>query len=154
MIQLPVLNFPTFEPSIKVGKGKFLIHDPIRKKFVILTPEEWVRQSLLNFLVLHRAYPKGLVSVEKLIVLNSKRLRYDAVVYSSKGNPLMLIECKAPTIKLGQEVFEQVAVYNFELKVPFFLITNGIDIYCCRVDILKGTVVLLPSIPFFAEMNS
>jgi hypothetical protein len=126
-IQLPNLNLPPFEPKLKEMDGKLGIFDSLRKKFLILTPEEWVRQHWINFLINHLEYPKGLVALEKGIVYNKLQKRTDLVVWNKEGNPYLLIECKAPAIKLTQKTMEQACLYHQKIKSKYLIISNGMN---------------------------
>lgn len=119
------LNFPEFEFKIQESEGKLSIFDSLRKKYLILTPEEWVRQHMISFLVLHRNYPKGLFSLEKEVIYNSLQKRFDILVLDRAGSPFLLIECKAPEVSLSKKTVEQVAVYNKTLGASFMGISNG-----------------------------
>jgi len=119
------LNFPEFEFKIQESEGKLSIFDSLRKKYLILTPEEWVRQHMVSFLVHHRNYPKGLFSLEKEVVYNSLQKRFDILVLDRVGNPFLLIECKAPEVRLSKKTVEQVAVYNKTIGASYMGISNG-----------------------------
>ncbi|MCH6201445.1 type I restriction enzyme HsdR N-terminal domain-containing protein [Aquiflexum sp. LQ15W] len=119
------LNFPEFEFKIQEFEGKLSIFDSLRKKYLILTPEEWVRQHMICFLVQHRGYPKGLFSLEKEILYNSVQKRFDILILDREGNPFLLIECKAPKVSLSKKTVEQVAVYNKTIGAAFMGISNG-----------------------------
>jgi hypothetical protein len=119
------LNFPEFEFKIQESEGKLSIFDSLRKKYLILTPEEWVRQHMISFLVQYRNYPKGLFSLEKEVIYNSLQKRFDILVLDRAGNPFLLIECKAPEVKLSKKTVEQVAVYNKTIGAAFMGISNG-----------------------------
>lgn len=126
------LNLPVFEWKIVEKDGKRLIFDIFRKKYVALTPEEWVRQHFLRWLTRDKAYPSGLISVETSLVYNKMNRRADAIVYGRNGQPLMIIECKAPHIKIDQDVFDQAAMYNFPMGVKYLAVTNGLSHFCCH----------------------
>jgi len=139
---------------LKEVGDKFYIFDQSRRKFVLLTPEEWVRQNCLHFLHFHRNFPMNLLSVEKSFKLNNLILRYDIVAYSKNAKPVLLIECKAPEIKISQQTFDQIAVYNLELKVPYLVVTNGIDLYCCSIDFDNSRFLFLNEIPDYEIIKS
>ena len=126
------------------------IFDPIRKKTVVMTPEEEVRQNLIRYLTSERGYPQMLISVEAPLKFAGAAKRTDVVVYNNKAQPLMLIECKAPDVAITNKVFEQIAVYNIPIKAPYLLVTNGIQSYCMRVD----TKTFLKDIPEYDEMKT
>lgn len=124
------LNLPLTQLRTKEEDSKLRVFDVFRNKFVLLTPEEWVRQQLLHFLINNYDYPQNLIAVEKSIVVNKQLRRYDAVIYSKANEPIMIIECKAPTVKLTSSVFDQIISYNQCLDVEYLLITNGMNHYC------------------------
>lgn len=129
-MELPPLNLPTASFRIRETEGSSQIYDSIRKKFVALTPEEWVRQNFLNFLVTEKNYPASLMGVEMLVRVNQLSQRADIVVYHRDGKPWLIVECKSPVINLNEEVFYQAARYNSVLKVPYIAVTNGMEHYC------------------------
>lgn len=146
MIQL---NLPPSNLNVRELSSGMEIFDPFRKKFVSLTPEEWVRQNFLSFMVEHMGYPQGLVAVEKQLKLNGLAKRCDILAYSKQGNPVMLVECKAPSVALTNEVFAQVARYNITLQVPFLAITNGLTHYAARISFTDQKFELLTRFPTF-----
>lgn len=145
------LNFPQFEFRIKNSENKTRIFDIIRKKFVVLQPEEWVRQNLLHYLIKVKNFPTGHINVEKQIMVNGLRKRYDIVVYNNDGSLLLLAECKAPAVGISQEAFDQAARYNYPLKARYFVITNGINHYVCDVDYEREKYKFLAHIPDFSH---
>ncbi len=147
------LNLPPCEFKLSQKEGRHYIFDVFRKMPVVLTPEEWVRQHFLMWLVNHLGYPKGLIAVETAMKYNQLQKRADAVVYTKSGQPLMLIECKAPHIKITQQTFEQVASYNFTFKTRYLVLTNGLDHYCCRIDLENRKIIYLQTIPMFDNIN-
>jgi hypothetical protein len=151
--QLPRLRFPPSNFKLKQDGDKMYIFDLSRRKYVLLTPEEWVRQNCLHFLRNHKNFPINLLSVEKSFKLNNLVLRYDIVAYSKNAKPVLLVECKAPEVKINQQTFDQIAVYNLELKVPYLLVTNGIDLFCCSVDFDNSRFVFLKEIPDFKSIS-
>lgn len=122
-----VLKYPPFDVQIKNNNGQTFIFDEIRKKWLILTPEEWVRQHLLNYLVKEKKYPAAMIAIEKEIVLNDLKKRFDVVVYNRQMTPFILIECKAPYISMNLPVVEQVLRYNLKMRSEFVMITNGMS---------------------------
>ena len=128
------LSFPNYEFRIKNKHNKKYIFDQIRKKFVLLTSEEWVRQNCIMFLINDKKIPKGLINVEKKIKINSLTKRYDIIVYKSNGSVFLLVECKSPDIIINQETFNQIAIYNYEVVGDFLMVTNGIQKYYCSID--------------------
>jgi hypothetical protein len=146
------LNLPPFEINVKdTGKSR-LIFDVVRKKFIALTPEEWVRQHFVNYLIEYKNFPIGLISLELPLKLNKNNKRSDIVVYNKNANPVIIIECKAPEIILGQEVFDQAATYNMKLKVQYLIVTNGLKHFCCKVDYVNKKYDFLNDIPEYNEL--
>jgi hypothetical protein len=133
----------------KDNEGKLMILDVYRKKKLIVTPEEWVRQHLLRYLVEEKNYPAALISSEGGIKVNRLARRYDALIYDKSGKPLVLIECKAPSVKLNQAVFDQVIAYNHNLKAKYIIVTNGLKHYCCKHNIANKKFEFLGDIPLF-----
>lgn len=136
------LTLPAFEYKVKKQNGTVMIFDVIRKKYVVLTPEEWVRQHVVHYLVEKKNYPLALVAVEREIDLYGLRRRFDVVVFDRSGNPWLLIECKAPTVNLTRQVFDQAFRYNITLGAPYLSVTNGLVHYCGKVDLHRGFVFL------------
>jgi len=145
------LNFPTYTFRFKNSENKLSIFDDIRKKFIVLTPEEWVRQHCVNFLMVKKNYPKSLINVEKELFINGRKKRYDIVVFNSDGSINILIECKAPKIPITQKTFDQIARYNLTLKANLLMVTNGLDHYYCQMDYNNERYHFLKEIP---EYNS
>ncbi len=147
------LNLPEYEFNFRKTKdGKTEIFDKIRRKYVALTPEEWVRQNFIQYLILERNVPKTLISVEKEIVFNRTKRRPDIVVFTKNGNPKIIVECKAPEIKISQDVFDQIARYNFTLKVDYLIITNGMTHFCCKINYKKQSFEFLENIPDYFDI--
>jgi predicted type IV restriction endonuclease len=121
------LNFPNYSFRFKNSENKMAIFDEIRKKFVVLTPEEWVRQHVVQYLLLEKKYPKSLINVEKLVKVNGLNKRYDIVVFQPNGEIFLLIECKAPEVPISQQTFDQIARYNLQLNAQFLMVTNGLN---------------------------
>jgi len=121
------LNFPSYIFRFKNSENKVAIFDEIRKKFIILTPEEWVRQHVVQFLLEQKKYPKCLINVEKVLHVNGLRKRYDVVAFNNDGTINVLIECKAPEVKITQDTFDQIARYNMTMKAQFLMVTNGLN---------------------------
>ncbi len=141
------LNFPSYSFRFKNSENKVSIFDPIRKKFIILTPEEWVRQHVLEFLINEKKYPKSYINVEKLLKINDLKKRYDIVVFNPDGSIFLLVECKAPEIKINQTTFDQIARYNMVLKSNFLMLTNGLNHYFCQMDFEKNKYNFLQQPP-------
>jgi hypothetical protein len=134
-ISLPILNLPQFEPQLQQRDGKLWIFDSLRKKFLVLTPEEWVRQHWINFLINHHNYPKGLFALEKGLKYNRMNKRTDLVVFDRQSNPFLLVECKAPGIKIDEKVLSQIMTYNSRLSCPNLVLSNGLThVYMCYSD--------------------
>lgn len=148
---LPRLNFPVSNFRLKEAGDKLMIFDEARRRYVVLTPEEWVRQNCLHYLRSQKHYPISLLAVEKGIKINNQLLRYDLVAYSKKGQPVLLVECKAPDVKISQSTFDQIAVYNLKLKVPYLMLTNGLQHFCCVADFENARYEFLKDIPEFRE---
>ena len=128
------LNLPEYKFRIKKQDDKLFIFDTQRKKFVALTPEEWVRQHFIRFLIEEKGYPAALLAIEKQLILNGMKKRCDAILYDIFGYPQVIIEFKAPSISLTQQTFDQVAVYNSKLNVNLLIISNGLEHYCCKIN--------------------
>ena len=140
------LNFPDFEFKLKKIDNKTFIFDSFRKKFILLTPEEWVRQHVLNFLVLKKI-PITHIAVEKQIIINSLNKRFDAVIYNNMGDVIMLVECKSPSIKLTQNVFDQISIYNLNLNSKYCMVTNGLDHIYFKIDKLSKKFTFVKDFP-------
>jgi hypothetical protein len=147
-----LLQFPQYPFKLRGNTGSEEIWDEVRRKWVVCTPEEWVRQHCVRYLIEELGYPPGLLSVEKGLKVNGLSRRTDVVVYSRKQEPLLIVECKAPEVALSQSTFDQVARYNLTLRVPYLLITNGLNHYCCRVDFASNSYSFLQSIPHYTDI--
>lgn len=145
------LNLPDFDFAYQMVGETQMIFDPIRQVYVKLTPEEWVRQNLVQYLIHDRGYPRGLIAVEKSFLYQGMPRRADVVAYGRSGTPLLLAECKAPEIRVSQRTFDQVALYNAVLKARHLVVTNGLQHYCCQVDHEAGTCVFLDMIPAYGR---
>ena len=143
------LNFPTYTFRFKNSENKVAIFDEIRKKFVILTPEEWVRQNVVRFLLDEKKYPKSYVNVEKVIKINGLIKRYDVVVFQPNGQLFLLIECKAPEVAISQNTFDQIARYNMVLEAEYLMVTNGLNHYFCQMDFENEKYLFLKALPEF-----
>jgi hypothetical protein len=128
------LNLPAFEFQVKKIAGKLYIFDVLRKKYVFLTPEEWVRQHFVHFLIHENQYPKSLIKLEAGVHYHTLSQRSDLVVYDAAGKPFLVVECKGAEVALSQEVIEQAARYNHIFKAPYVAITNGLETFCCEID--------------------
>ncbi len=147
------LNFPSYSFRFKNSENKVSIFDEIRKKFILLTPEEWVRQHVVRFLLEEKKYPKSLINVEKVLMVNGLRKRYDVVVFNPDGSIFVLVECKAPEIKTAQATFDQIARYNITLKAQFLMVTNGLNHYFCLMDFENKCYEFLKELPNYKTKN-
>ena len=143
------LNFPNYNFRFKNNENKVSIFDEIRKKFIILTPEEWVRQHVVQFLMVEKKYPKSLINVEKVLKVNDLRKRYDVVVFNPNGSIHILVECKAPEVKIDQTTFDQIARYNLTLKATYLMVSNGLNHYFCQMDFENEKYHFLQDIPVY-----
>ena len=141
------LNLPTYEIKLSESDGKRHIFDILRRKYVALTPEEWVRQHFVHYLIEHKGYPQGLMGNEIELRIGEKRLRCDTILYNKEAQPRMIIEYKAPTIQLQQKTFDQISVYNLLLKVDYLIVSNGLSHYCCKMDYERQSYQFLEDIP-------
>ncbi|QLE00032.1 type I restriction enzyme HsdR N-terminal domain-containing protein [Galbibacter sp. BG1] len=144
---MQALNFPAYQFRFKNSENKVQIFDPIRKKFIQLQPEEWVRQHVVSFLISEKNYPKSLINVEKELLVNTLKRRYDVLVYNSNGSIELVVECKAPSVKITQATFDQIARYNLSLKAEYLMVTNGLDHYFCKMDYQQEKYIFLKDIP-------
>ncbi|WP_026709131.1 type I restriction enzyme HsdR N-terminal domain-containing protein [Flavobacterium frigidarium] len=148
------LNFPSYTFRFKNNENKVSIFDEIRKKFIILTPEEWVRQHVILYLLKEMKYPKSMINVEKVLKVNDLRKRYDGVVFNPDGSIFLLIECKAPEIKIGQLTFDQIARYNVTLKADYLMVTNGLNHYFCQMDYENEKYHFLKELPLYGTPSN
>ncbi len=146
------LNLPTFVAKVTTKDGKQFIFDPLRTRYVALTPEEWVRQHFVNFLLTEKDYPQNLVGNEVSIRLNNTHKRCDTVVYDRYLSPLAIIEYKAPSVVITAATFDQIVRYNMVLQVRYLLVSNGLSHYCCRIDYETQTYAFLKDIPSYPEL--
>ena len=146
------LNLPEYEINVVERDGKQQIFDFLRRKFVALTPEEWVRQHFTHFLVEHKGYPKGLLANETQLAIGDKRLRCDTLLYNKQMQPQMIIEYKAPHIQIQQKTFDQIAVYNLLLHADYLVVSNGLQHYCCQMDYEQRSYRFLTEIPDYATI--
>ncbi len=124
-----------------------LIFDILRKKFLVLTPEEWVRQHFVLYLLEEKKYPKSLIALEKQLTINNRKKRTDILIFNTKGEPDIIVECKAPSIKITQATFDQIARYNLKLKANYLIVTNGLQHFYCKMDFENETYIFLKDIP-------
>ncbi|MBW3545214.1 MAG: type I restriction enzyme HsdR N-terminal domain-containing protein [Bacteroidetes bacterium] len=141
------LNLPAFEYKLKKQGERLYIFDPVRRKYLLLTPEEWVRQHLLHYLLNDLGYPRGLLTTETGLRYNGMQRRSDLLVRDLQGQPYLLAECKAPEVPLTNEVFRQISVYNQTLQAPLLLVSNGMQHFCCKFNPELGKWDFLPEIP-------
>ena len=144
---LEKLNFPEFEFKNKLVNGSMQIFDCVRKSYFVLTPEEWVRQHVIHYLNNYKNYPFALMQVEKLIKYNNLNTRADLIISDRNLSPTILVECKAPEVKINKNAFDQIAKYNFSLKAKYLYVTNGLTHYCCSINYNNGNIVYLKDIP-------
>lgn len=149
---MSTLNLPTYSFKIKTENERKHIFDEIRRKYICLTPEEWVRQNFIKYLIEVKNFPKSLISVEMLVKVNSLSQRSDIVLHDNQANPLVIVECKATSVKIAQTTFDQIARYNLKLKVPYLIVTNGLNHYCCKMNYKEGTYIFLEDIPDYLEI--
>ena len=145
------LNFPKFEYRFKSTENKVSIFDVIRKKFIILQPEEWVRQHCVHYLINSKKYPKSLINVEKELTINSLKKRYDIVVFNPDGTILLVVECKSYSVEINQDTFDQIARYNMALKADYLMVTNGLNHYYCQMDTENKRYTFLRDIPDYTK---
>ena len=146
------LNLPTYDIKLNGTREKPEIFDFLRRRFVALTPEEWVRQHFTHWLVEHKGYPKGLLGNEIELRCGEKKLRCDSILYDRDARPRMIIEYKAPTVSLTQRVFNQISAYNLLLRVDYLVVSNGLQHYCCRMDYELQTYHFLQEIPAYNQL--
>jgi len=149
---LKQLNLPACSFRIKETEGSEMILDPLRKKYVKLTPEEWVRQHFIQYLIQAGGYPAGLIAVERMFRQNKLVKRIDILVHDRQGKPVMMVECKSPDTEITEVVFDQIVKYNMELKLPYIVVTNGLVNYACRVDHINKSFEYLMVIPLYKEL--
>ena len=150
-MSLPRLNFPVYEFRLRGQNSRPEVYDEVRKKWIVLTPEEWVRQHVIRWLVEEKKYPASLLAVEKSISVNGLTKRCDVVAFNRQGNPLLVIECKAHDVEISQPVFDQAARYNMTLNADLFLLTNGINHFCCRTDHEHKSYFFLKELPEYSR---
>ena len=146
------LNLPPFEIKLRGTKAQPQIFDILRKKYIELTPEEWVRQHFVHFLVEHKGYPAALMANEIQLKVGEKTLRADSVLYSRELKPRMIIEYKAPHIPITQKVFDQISIYNMLLHVDYLVVSNGLQHYICKMDYNDKKYLFLEDIPDYKDL--
>lgn len=146
------LNLPPFDIKLRGTRERPEVYDFLRRRYVALTPEEWVRQHFTHWLVEHKGYPKGLLGNEITIRHGEKSLRCDSILYNKVAEPQMILEYKAPAISLTKRVFSQISAYNLLLHVDYLVVSNGIQHYCCRMDYERQSYMFLPEIPEYQRL--
>lgn len=146
------LNLPKYGIKIANENGHQTIFDVLRRKYVALTPEEWVRQHFVHYLIEHKGYPQSLMANEIQLAIGNKKLRCDSVLYDRSLKPRMIIEYKAPTVNITQKVFDQITIYNMLLHVDYLVVSNGIKHYCCRMDYDNQKYLFLDDIPDYQNL--
>jgi hypothetical protein len=146
------LNLPTYECRLREQNGRQQIFDVLRRRYVALTPEEWVRQHFVHYLIEHKGYPKGLLANEVDLRVGEKHLRCDTVLYDKALHPKIIVEYKAPEIAITQKVFNQITVYNMLLHVDFLIVSNGMQHYCCQMDYEQNRYTFLSDIPNYDQL--
>ncbi len=141
------LHFPKYQFRFKNIENKIHIFDCIRKKFVVLTAEEWVRQHCVNYLIEEKKIPFSLINIEKMVLINGIKKRYDCIVFKPNGSIYLLVECKAPIVEIDQQTFDQIAQYNFVLKADYLMVTNGLNHYFCQMDFENSQYTFLQDLP-------
>ena len=145
------LNLPQAELRVKSNENKQFIFDIIRKKFVVLTPEEWVRQHIIHFLVYVKKYPKSIIAVEKQLIINKLKKRFDILIFNKNGAPEIIIECKSPTTKITQASFDQIARYNLTINASYVIVSNGLEHFFCKLDTDNERYIFLKDIPNYKK---
>lgn len=148
------LNLPPYPARVKEADGRRQIFDILRRKYVTLTPEEWVRQHFIHYLIGYKGYPAALLANEVPLQVGEKRVRADSVLYDRQLRPRLIIEYKAPTIPLNQKVFDQITVYNLLLHVDYLIVSNGLETYICKMDYTNHTYRFLEMIPDYKNINN
>ena len=146
------LKLPPYQYKITTRNARKYIFDDLRRKYVALTPEEWVRQHFVHYLVDYKGYPAGLIANEIQINLNGTKKRCDTVVYDRTIRALMIVEYKAPTIEITQKVFDQITRYNMVLKVQYLIVSNGLNHYCCQIDYEHNSYRFIPDVPDYKDL--
>ncbi|MCR5850364.1 MAG: type I restriction enzyme HsdR N-terminal domain-containing protein [Bacteroidaceae bacterium] len=151
---MQVLNLLKTDLKIITKDGKQLVFDILRRKYVALTPEEWVRQQFVHYLIQHKGYPSECIGNEISISLNGTKKRCDSVVYGCNAQPIMIIEYKSPNVDITQHVFEQISRYNIKLKVKWLVVSNGLQHYCCKINYENGTYQFVEDIPAYEDIHT
>ena len=143
------LNLPFFSFKIKSMENKLYIFDIFRKKYMVLTPEEWVRQNFAHYLIQNKKYPKSIIAIEKQLNINKLTKRTDILIFDKNGNPDIIVECKAPSVKINQDTFDQIARYNLKLNANYLIVTNGLQHFYCKIDHQLKKYHFLKDIPAY-----
>lgn len=151
MIRLE-LNLPSTDLRVTIKDDKELIFDSLRRKYVALTPEEWVRQNFVSFLINHKGYLAGLMNNEVSLVQNGIKRRCDTLVSDKYGNPIVIVEYKAPNVEITQKVFDQIVRYNYVFRAKYLIVSNGLNHYCCCINYDEGNYSFLNEIPSYADL--
>lgn len=147
------LNLPAFDVKVTVNaSGERAIYDRLRKKYVALTPEEWVRQHFVEFMIARRGYPASLMANEIGITLNGTKRRCDTVVFDRRGMPLTIVEYKSPDVAVTQKTFDQIVRYNMVLRARYLIVSNGLTHYCCAIDYDNHTYSFLADVPDYDSL--
>ncbi|MEM8484844.1 MAG: type I restriction enzyme HsdR N-terminal domain-containing protein [Bacteroidota bacterium] len=146
------LNFPHYQFEIQEAEGRQVIFDNLRKKWLQLLPEEWVRQHVVQYLVQEKQVPAGLIGVEKGFQFQGMQRRADLIVHDRQGAPVLMVECKAPAVKITQDVFDQVARYNMVIHAEYLFVTNGLQHYCCKIEADTRQYSFLKELPVFSAL--
>lgn len=146
---MTILNLPACKFKIKSSENKRLIFDNLRKKYIVLTPEEWVRQHFVSYLRIEKSYPESLMAVEKQMTVNGLKKRTDILIFNKEGLPEIIVECKAPSVDITQSTFDQIARYNLKLNAKYLIVTNGLSHFYCQIDHEKQAYTFLKDIPAY-----
>lgn len=145
------LNFPPYPFRLQEKDGKLYIFDELRRKQLLCTPEEWVRQHLIQYMTGQKQYPRSLVRIEGGLAVNERKRRSDVIFFNSLGQEYLLAECKSPTVKISDKVFEQAALYNTHHKAKYLMVTNGLVHYCCEMDYERRSYRFMEDIPGYVS---
>ncbi|MEX8548634.1 MAG: type I restriction enzyme HsdR N-terminal domain-containing protein [Mucilaginibacter sp.] len=147
------LNLPPYPFQITERNNKFFLFDEIRKKTLLITPEEWVRQHFIQYLILQKKYPKSLIQLEGGLKLNGQSKRSDILIFNSRGEKILLVECKAPSVKITQAAFDQIARYNIVHRVPLLAVTNGLEHFYCQIDFEQEKYFFVDKLPDYEDLS-
>ena len=147
------LNLPSYPFNIKRNGDVLQIFDIIRKKWVVLQPEEWVRQHVIWYLIEEKGYPASLIAIEKSLLVNKLQKRFDIVLHNNIGKPLIIVECKAPGIKISEDTLHQALRYNSIIRAPYIMLTNGLEMYYGKLNFTDASFSYIKDIPFYKEIK-